>query len=370
MRLRKLLSISADTTLIVSAATLFHLLLVGQIRWTTPIFRLTVSNVFDPLEVGLGILILKTVFGLNAGLFLLLANKQTLLSGSALRMHRYETLLRSLYVRKRREIFTSAITVLLLLCLLEGYFRYYPHTLPYKLGNHLASGYHSNAFGILGSRNSSGIRFMRPNYERQLYHNGYYWNHKTDSMGFRNPQERDRADVVLLGDSMIYGHGVEETSTVRHHLETLINRPVVNLGISGTSIHVQYEVLKQYGPSLEPGSGVALYECNLRRLSEPLCVLSSINTLSTTSVDSGSSKRRVEACLKQFAHYPHTAHWRGVRRSSVSLGSRILEKSLGSTTSAIEGHLDSTSCSLSRLLVRSFSTEMSLMTVNHNNGAL
>src|SRR5262249_47720172 len=69
---------------------------------------------------------------------------------------------------------------------------------------------------------------------------------------FRNPQDRREADVVLLGDSMIYGHGVEEASTVRHHLENLLRRPVANLGIQGAGIHEEYQALKRFGLALEP----------------------------------------------------------------------------------------------------------------------
>src|SRR5215467_7764816 len=57
-----------------------------------------------------------------------------------------------------------------------------------------------------------------------LHKHLYYWHHKTDAMGFRNPADRTQASIVLLGDSMVYGHGVEETSTIRHHLEILLKQ--------------------------------------------------------------------------------------------------------------------------------------------------
>ena len=58
--------------------------------------------------------------------------------------------------------------------------------------------------------------------------------------------------MVLLGDSMIYGHGVEETSTVRHHLEQALGRPVANLGMQAAGIHQEYQVLKRFGVPLAP----------------------------------------------------------------------------------------------------------------------
>jgi hypothetical protein len=85
-----------------------------------------------------------------------------------------------------------------------------------------------------------------------MYFQGYSWHHQTDAMGFRNPVTRSSAEVVLLGDSMVYGHGVEETSTIRHHLEDILKEPVVNLGIQGASIHQEYQVLKNFGLKLRP----------------------------------------------------------------------------------------------------------------------
>jgi hypothetical protein len=93
---------------------------------------------------------------------------------------------------------------------------------------------------------------MKPNYKRTMYFNGYSWHHATDARGFRNPTNRSSAHIVLLGDSMVYGHGVEETSTVRHYLEHILNKPVANLGIQGSSIHEEYQVLKTFGVNLDP----------------------------------------------------------------------------------------------------------------------
>jgi hypothetical protein len=96
------------------------------------------------------------------------------------------------------------------------------------------------------------MRIMRPNYQRMMYFNGYSWYHETDAMGFRNPASRSSAYVVLLDDSMIYGHGVGETSTVRNYLEKILHKPVANLGIQGSSIHEEYQVLKTFGVNLHP----------------------------------------------------------------------------------------------------------------------
>ncbi len=135
---------------------------------------------------------------------------------------------------------------------IEIYFRCFTGTLPAALGNYLGGGYHDKLFGIYRYDPKMRMDLMRPNYARAMFFNGLRWHHKTDARGFRNPVDRDRADVVLLGDSMIYGHGVEETSTVRHYLELMTKRSVENLGIQGGYIHKEYQIYKNFGVALRP----------------------------------------------------------------------------------------------------------------------
>ena len=99
--------------------------------------------------------------------------------------------------------------------LLELYLRHFPHTLPHALANHLTTPYHTGPSGIYRWAPELRTTLMHPNHERMIYFNGYRWRHKTDSRGFRNPVETLTASVVLLGDSIVYGHGVEEVSTIR-----------------------------------------------------------------------------------------------------------------------------------------------------------
>ena len=167
-------------------------------------------------------------------------------------VHRLERSLRHGYLRSRTNVVVSLLAIALTLGAVELGLRLFTALLPHRVGNYLAFAYDDRPHGIFRFNPEMNMLLMRPHYEREMYFNGYRWHHKTDWMGFRNPVDRTAADVVLLGDSMIYGHGVEETSTVRHHLEQALGRPVANLGMQGAGIHQEYQVLKRFGVPLAP----------------------------------------------------------------------------------------------------------------------
>jgi lysophospholipase L1-like esterase len=123
---------------------------------------------------------------------------------------------------------------------------------PQSLSNEIATGYHSGFTGIYKYNSEMYMNMMKPNFEREMYFNGYHWLHKTDWEGFRNPINRDQADVLLLGDSMIYGHGVDELHTVRHQLEKITSLSVNSLGMQGASAHQEYQIMKKFALKLEP----------------------------------------------------------------------------------------------------------------------
>jgi lysophospholipase L1-like esterase len=96
------------------------------------------------------------------------------------------------------------------------------------------------------------INLPKPGVDHLCSWNGYVWHHHGDALGYRNPESPAQADVVLLGDSMTYGHGVEETSTAAHFLREELDRTVVNLGWTGDS-PIQYLArLRNYALPLHP----------------------------------------------------------------------------------------------------------------------
>jgi hypothetical protein len=74
----------------------------------------------------------------------------------------------------------------------------------------------------------------------------------TDSRGFRNQKALDRADVVIIGDSYVEGHYVDDSETAAVALEQLIGRSVANFGQSGYGTLQELEVLRQFGLPLRP----------------------------------------------------------------------------------------------------------------------
>lgn len=84
-----------------------------------------------------------------------------------------------------------------------------------------------------------------------------------DRRGFRNSDELTKADVVVLGDSLIEGLHVAEADLVTTNLARELRRPVVNLARTGDGPQQELEVLRRYGLALGPSACVwAFYEGN------------------------------------------------------------------------------------------------------------
>ncbi|HVU05829.1 MAG TPA: SGNH/GDSL hydrolase family protein [Polyangiaceae bacterium] len=93
---------------------------------------------------------------------------------------------------------------------------------------------------------------LKPDFDAGCGYNGYRWHHHTDHYGFRNPETWERTDVVLLGDSMIYGHGVEETQTAAHFMRERLGARVTNLAFMGDTTFEELAILSNFGLPLHP----------------------------------------------------------------------------------------------------------------------
>lgn len=106
------------------------------------------------------------------------------------------------------------------------------------------------------------VLVFKPNFETTCVFNRLRWKHHGDRWGFRNPESWDQADVVLLGDSMTYGHGVEEDETIAHFLREDLGTRVANLGITSGSPVEYLAYFRNFSVHLSPKVVVALVFAN------------------------------------------------------------------------------------------------------------
>ncbi len=155
-------------------------------------------------------------------------------------------------ISKKKEILLLLTVVFLFLILFESLLHFYPFLFGRQFTNAVLSKYNTGQDGIYYYDEALQINFMKPNFTTINYYNGYYWLHQTDSKGFRNLEEMDKADIILLGDSFIYGHGVEFNQTVGYFIEKLTGLKVVNLGRQGDTSYHQMYMLNKFGLDYHP----------------------------------------------------------------------------------------------------------------------
>jgi hypothetical protein len=73
-----------------------------------------------------------------------------------------------------------------------------------------------------------------------------------DQWGYRNPIHIEQADVMLLGDSYVEGWYVSDEQTTARHLQALLRRPIVNMGVAGYGPIQEFIVLKRDGMRFKP----------------------------------------------------------------------------------------------------------------------
>ncbi len=157
-------------------------------------------------------------------------------------------------MRGKRLIFqliTALVTVSLLLVIIGLVLRVRPALFGHQLGNYVFSRYGHSPGDLYFYDQKVGMNLMWPDFETRAYYNGWFWNHRTDERGFRNPPDRE-AEVLLLGDSMIYGHGVELEEGVSEVLHDRYGWSTYNLSQQGDSSYQAYAKTRLYIDELMP----------------------------------------------------------------------------------------------------------------------
>jgi len=153
---------------------------------------------------------------------------------------------------KRKEILLLITVIFIFLFLCELSLMVFPGILGPAVKNQFLTKYNTTEKGIYFTEENTGMRLMKPNFETTAYYNDYYWIHKTDSRGFRNNKEYQQADIILLGDSIIYGHGVNYEQTTGYFLEQQTDFKAYNMARQGDSAFEEKYLLKKYGKELNP----------------------------------------------------------------------------------------------------------------------
>jgi hypothetical protein len=158
------------------------------------------------------------------------------------------------FVRGRRSVLYGLFFLMLLAAsaavLFEAALRLRPGILGGQVANVAYTGYHWYKGGIYSLDPHVGP-LLKPNVRRPMYWAGHRWLHETNDRGFRGPCPA-RTQVVFLGDSMIYGHGVENEATVPSRFGARSGLGTANLGQQGTSLVQSWLILERKGLPLGP----------------------------------------------------------------------------------------------------------------------
>ncbi len=195
-------------------------------------FFVTQDNKIDSIEIRIGIITGECILLILS--ILVYKNKMTCL------------------VEKRKEIFLLCVTILFFLIFLEIMLRVYPIMFGQTFANSVLGVYNTRENGIYYYDPFLNINFMKPNFTIIAYYNGYYWTHKTDNSGFRNEESNGNADIILLGDSYIYGHGLEAHQTVGFFIENITGLSVANLARQGDTSYQELYILNMFGFEYHP----------------------------------------------------------------------------------------------------------------------
>lgn len=156
------------------------------------------------------------------------------------------------FVNKWKEIVLFIVVIFLFVIFFECLLRIYPLVLGQNFANAVLGKYHTMEDGIYYYDPYLKMNFMKPSYNTTMYYNGYTWLHTTDKKGFRNDVERETADIILLGDSYIYGHGVNSNQTTSYFIELLTGYTVINLARQGDCSYQELYILNRYGIPYKP----------------------------------------------------------------------------------------------------------------------
>jgi len=155
-----------------------------------------------------------------------------------------------------QNLLVLGITVLICLGGGEVFFRLFPQYLSEEAQLRL----HWQEVGQSERAQSSSVpdpRFgylLRPHFTGRTGRGDFHFTFHTDEHGFRNPSPWPaRADVVVVGDSLAFGYGVDDDQAwPRLVAKALPGIDIINLGLAGFGPQQYLRVLESYGFALHP----------------------------------------------------------------------------------------------------------------------
>jgi hypothetical protein len=158
------------------------------------------------------------------------------------------------FARGRRRPLLALTFVLLLAAATvlsaEALVRLRPGILKGRVATFTLDGYHSERDGIYRPHPQLG-RALRPGFARALFWNGHWWRHRANEDGYRG-EVAGPGGAAFLGDSMVYGHGLEDAQTLPSRFGAITGRPAANLGQQGTSLVQGWLLLRDRIAILRP----------------------------------------------------------------------------------------------------------------------
>ena len=130
-------------------------------------------------------------------------------------------------------------------------------------------------YQILVHQSSDNLKLLYKPIPNRITHAskaGYDWENHINSLGFRGREctvqkAPDTKRIIFLGDSVVYGYGLNEEETLPRQLERDYNRngqkvEVLNLGVSGYETQQAVEFFKEIGLKFKPDIVVMGYTLN------------------------------------------------------------------------------------------------------------
>ena len=138
----------------------------------------------------------------------------------------------------------TAASVLLTLAMVESLFHMFPSLVPLAISS--AANDRGVAHPVIGNTG-------RPGSTGVIRTQDFAQSYQLDQMGFHNEGPwPSQADVVAIGDSLVFGYGVEIDQAWPQLLAGFTGRKVLNLGLIGASPQQYLRIYETFGRALKP----------------------------------------------------------------------------------------------------------------------